>query len=73
VRFDRFYYELAVAPDMIGVRVGAFADPTFPLPIISGFEEYRFPCAMNVAALPSQGGIMTSGGLTRSAYPAASF
>ena len=50
------YYEPAVAPDMIGVRVGAFADPTFPLPIISGFEEYRFPWAMNVAALPMPGG-----------------
>jgi hypothetical protein len=67
------YYELAVAPDMIGVRVGAFTDPTFPPPMISGFEEYWFPWANNVAALPMPGGIMTSGGLTRSAYPAGSF
>jgi len=50
------YYELAVAPDMIGVRVGAFTDPTFPPPMISGFEEYRFPWALNVAALPMPGG-----------------
>ena len=50
------YYELAVAADFIGVRVGAFADPTFPPPMISGFEEYRFPWAMNVAALPMPGG-----------------
>jgi hypothetical protein len=38
---------------MIGVRVGVFTDPTFPPPMISGFDEYRFPCATNVAALPT--------------------
>jgi hypothetical protein len=50
------YYELAVAPDFIGVRVGTFTDPTFPPPTISGFEEYRFPWAMDVADLPMPGG-----------------
>jgi hypothetical protein len=50
------YYEVADAPDFIGVKVGAFTDPTFPPPMISGFEEYRFPWAMNVAALPMPGG-----------------
>jgi hypothetical protein len=50
------YYDIAAAPDMIGVRVGAFADPTFPPPMISGFEEYRFPWVMNVAGLPMPGG-----------------
>jgi hypothetical protein len=35
-----------------GVKVGAFADPTFPPPMGSGFEEYKHPWAMNVAALP---------------------
>jgi hypothetical protein len=50
------YYDLAVAPDFIGVRVGAFTDPMFPPPLISGFEEYRSPWAMNVAALPMPGG-----------------
>jgi hypothetical protein len=50
------YYEIAVAPDFIGVRVGAFTDPTFPPPMISGFEECRFPWALNVAALPMPGG-----------------
>ena len=49
-------YEIASAPDVIGVKVGAFTDPTFPPPMISGFEEYRFPWVMNVAALPMPGG-----------------
>jgi hypothetical protein len=35
-----------------GVKVGCFADPTFPPPMGSGFEEYCHPWAMNVAALP---------------------
>ena len=35
-----------------GVRVGAFADPTFPPPIISGFEAYGHPWALNPSALP---------------------
>jgi hypothetical protein len=50
------YYMLVETPDNIGVKVGAFTDPTFPPPMISGFEEYRFPWAMNVAALPMPGG-----------------
>ena len=35
----------------IGVKIGAFTDPTFPAPKISGFEEYQHPWAMNVGAL----------------------
>jgi hypothetical protein len=50
------YYDIAVAPDFIGIKVGAFTDPTFPPPMISGFEEYRFPWAMNIEALPMPGG-----------------
>jgi hypothetical protein len=50
------YYVLDAAPDIVGVRVGCFTDPTFPPPNISGFEEYRFPWAMDVAALPMPGG-----------------
>jgi hypothetical protein len=38
----------------IGVKIGAFTDPTFPAPKISGFEEYQHPWAMNVAALPME-------------------
>jgi hypothetical protein len=47
----------------IGIKMGTIADPTFPPPLISGFEEYKFPWAMNVSALPMPGGITTSGGL----------
>jgi hypothetical protein len=50
------YYVLDETPDNIGVKVGCFTDPSFPPPMISGFEEYRFPWAMNVAALPMPGG-----------------
>ena len=38
----------------IGVKIGTFADPTFPPPKISGFEEYQHPWAMNVRALRMQ-------------------
>ena len=49
------------------MKVGAFADPTFPPPMGSGFEEYRHPWAMNVAALPMPLRHQNSGGLARSA------
>ncbi|WP_461396928.1 GFA family protein [Flavitalea sp.] len=48
------YYELDVAPDFLGVKVGAFTDPTFPAPNIAGFEEYKFPYAMNLSELPME-------------------
>jgi hypothetical protein len=50
------YYVLADTPDNIGVKAGTFADSTFPAPMISGFEEYKSPWAMNVSALPMPGG-----------------
>jgi hypothetical protein len=50
------YYLVDADEAHIGVKVGAFADPTFSPPMISGFEEYRFPWALNVAALPMPGG-----------------
>ena len=50
------YYLIDAAPDFVGVRVGAFTDPTFPPPMISGSEEYRFPWSTNVDALPMPGG-----------------
>ena len=46
-----YYYRKSDAA-RTGVKVGAFADPTFPPPMGSGFEEYKHPWAMNVAALP---------------------
>jgi hypothetical protein len=45
------YWDISIAPDVIGVAVGAFADPTFPPPMISGFEAYGHPWAMNPSEL----------------------
>jgi hypothetical protein len=50
------YWELAIAPEFVGVAVGTFADPTFPPPIIAGFEAYGAAWAMNVSDLPMPGG-----------------
>ena len=36
----------------IGVKIGTFADPTFPPPKISGFEKYGHPWAMKAEDLP---------------------
>jgi hypothetical protein len=33
------------------VKIGAFADPAFPPPKITGFEEYRHPWVMNIKKL----------------------
>jgi hypothetical protein len=46
------YWDISAAPDVIGVAVGAFTDPTFPPPMISGFEAYGHPWAMNASDLP---------------------
>ena len=46
------YYFRKSDPARTGVRVGAFADPTFPPPMGSGFEEYQHPWTRNVAAVP---------------------
>ena len=35
------YYELEQVPDAIAVPVGAFADPAFPAPRVSVYEERR--------------------------------
>ena len=50
------YWDLAIAPDMIGGGVGSFTDPTFPPPLISGFEAYGAGWALNISALPLPGG-----------------
>jgi hypothetical protein len=46
------YWDISIAPDFLGVAVGAFTDPTFPPPMISGFEAYGAPWAMNVSDIP---------------------
>jgi hypothetical protein len=45
------YWDISAAPDVIGVAVGAFTDPSFPPPMISGFEAYGHPWAMNPSEL----------------------
>jgi hypothetical protein len=47
------YWEIAIAPGFLGAAVGTFTDPTFPAPMISGFEAYGQPWAKNlVSELP---------------------
>jgi hypothetical protein len=46
------YYYRKSDPARTGVKVGAFADPTFPPPMGSGFEEYAHPWTKNISALP---------------------
>ena len=50
------YWEISNASDIVGVAVGAFTDPTFPPPMISGFEAYGHPWSMNPSDLPMPGG-----------------
>ena len=45
-----YYYRKSDAA-RTGVRVGAFADPTFPPPMGSFFEEYAHPWTMKIADL----------------------
>lgn len=37
------YYELAQVPDAVAVPVGAFADPSFPPPLVSVYEARQHP------------------------------
>jgi hypothetical protein len=46
------YWDISAAPDVVGVAIGAFTDPTFPPPMISGFEAYGHPWAMHPSDLP---------------------
>ena len=46
------YYFRASDPARTGIKVGTFADQTFPPPMGSGLEEYAHPWVMNLAALP---------------------
>jgi hypothetical protein len=45
------YWDISIAPDVLGVAVGSFTDATFPPPMISGFEAYGAAWAMNVSDL----------------------
>ncbi len=48
------YYTADTDAARIGVKIGAFTDPSFPPPKISGFEEYRHPWSMNPGSLPME-------------------
>lgn len=37
------FFENQMLPDNIGITIGTFADPSFPLPVASVWEEYRHP------------------------------
>ncbi len=50
------YWEISAAPELLGVAIGTFADPTFPPPMISGFAAEGAAWAMNVSDLPMRGG-----------------
>ena len=50
------YGELSIAPDFFVVEVGGFTDPTFPEPIISGFEAEGTAWMMSIKDLPMPGG-----------------
>jgi hypothetical protein len=42
------YWEFALAPESLGVAVGAFTDPAFPPPVGSGFEAYGADWAKSI-------------------------
>jgi hypothetical protein len=46
------YWEPAGLPDFVTVAVGAFADPNFPPPRVSVYEERQHKWALAAAQLP---------------------
>jgi hypothetical protein len=46
------YWEAAGVPGFVTVAVGAFADPRFPPPCFSVYEERQHPWALTAAQLP---------------------
>jgi hypothetical protein len=46
------YWEPASMPDFVSVAVGAFADPNFPPPYVSVYEERRHPWTLAIGDLP---------------------
>jgi hypothetical protein len=46
------YWEPSGLPDFVSVAVGAFADPSFPPPYVSVYEERRHPWALAAEQLP---------------------
>ena len=46
------YWDLTGGSGFVAVAVGAFADPSFPPPRVSVYEERRHPWALAAAQLP---------------------
>lgn len=46
------YWDMSAMPGFVALPVGAFADPGFPPPHVSVYEERRHPWAMAVGELP---------------------
>ena len=46
------FWEPADAPDLVTVAVGAFADPSFPPPTVSVYEERQHPWALAAGESP---------------------
>ena len=46
------YWEPSGLPDFVSVSVGMFADPSFPPPHVSVYEERQHPWALAISALP---------------------
>jgi len=46
------YWEGGGIPDSVAVAVGAFADPNFPAPTVSVYEERRHPWSLTADQLP---------------------
>ena len=46
------YWDIADAPDFVGVAIGTISDPNFSPPKLSGFESAGYPWSMNAADLP---------------------
>ncbi|HEY2709385.1 MAG TPA: GFA family protein [Caulobacteraceae bacterium] len=43
-----------LGPDFIAVTVGAFADPSFPPPVLSVYDDRQHPWAMAAGELPME-------------------
>jgi hypothetical protein len=46
------YWEPSTLPDFVSVAVGMFADPSFPPPYVSVYEERKHPWALAADQLP---------------------
>ena len=45
------YWDIAAAPEIVGIALGTLTDPTFPAPVITAFEAYGHPWAMTASEL----------------------